>query len=186
MMIPLQRVGTPEDAAGAMLMLASPYSSYITAQVLLHQRCTAVDFPSYHQATGLLPKILQTPMSSCGSPWGLLGRITYKHGVAGLCAHTCAAVVSVHMWLCQFLCMSLCHGICTHVPTNVSSDVCEALMSLCCITSHAYIQGSNQHAAECVLRTSDKHTVVLCKCHCIGVPVFWLVQMIEVTGGSMA
>lgn len=35
MMIPLQRVGTPEDAAGAMLMLASPYSSYITAQVLL-------------------------------------------------------------------------------------------------------------------------------------------------------
>jgi len=35
LMIPLQRVGTPEDAAGAMLMLASPYSSYITAQVLL-------------------------------------------------------------------------------------------------------------------------------------------------------
>ena len=33
MMIPLQRVGTPEDAAGAMLMLASPYASYITAQV---------------------------------------------------------------------------------------------------------------------------------------------------------
>jgi len=29
LMIPLQRVGTPEDAAGAMLMLASPYSSYI-------------------------------------------------------------------------------------------------------------------------------------------------------------
>ena len=35
LMIPLQRVGTPEDAAGAMLMLASPYSSYISAQVLL-------------------------------------------------------------------------------------------------------------------------------------------------------
>ncbi len=35
LMIPLQRVGTPEDAAGAMLMLASPYSSYITAQVQL-------------------------------------------------------------------------------------------------------------------------------------------------------
>ena len=33
LMIPLQRVGTPEDAAGAMLMLASPYASYITAQV---------------------------------------------------------------------------------------------------------------------------------------------------------
>lgn len=35
MMIPLQRVGTPEDAAGAMLMLASPYASYITAQVVV-------------------------------------------------------------------------------------------------------------------------------------------------------
>ena len=35
LMIPLQRVGTPEDAAGAMLMLASPYASYITAQVQL-------------------------------------------------------------------------------------------------------------------------------------------------------
>ena len=35
LMIPLQRVGTPEDAAGAMLMLASPYSSYISAQVML-------------------------------------------------------------------------------------------------------------------------------------------------------
>jgi len=34
LMIPLQRVGTPEDSAGAMLMLASPYSSYISAQVL--------------------------------------------------------------------------------------------------------------------------------------------------------
>lgn len=33
-MIPLQRVGTPEDAAGAMLMLASPYSSYISAQMI--------------------------------------------------------------------------------------------------------------------------------------------------------
>lgn len=33
-MIPLQRVGTPEDAAGAMLLLASPYASYISAQVL--------------------------------------------------------------------------------------------------------------------------------------------------------
>ena len=36
MLIPLQRVGTPEDAAGAMLMLASPYASYISAQVRLH------------------------------------------------------------------------------------------------------------------------------------------------------
>lgn len=34
LMIPLQRVGTPEDAAGAMLMLASPYSSYISAQMI--------------------------------------------------------------------------------------------------------------------------------------------------------
>lgn len=33
LMIPLQRVGTPEEAAGAMLLLASPYASYITAQV---------------------------------------------------------------------------------------------------------------------------------------------------------
>lgn len=33
MVIPLQRVGTPEEAAGAMLLLASPYASYITAQV---------------------------------------------------------------------------------------------------------------------------------------------------------
>ena len=39
LMIPLQRVGTPEDAAGAMLMLASPYSSYISAQVLLWAVC---------------------------------------------------------------------------------------------------------------------------------------------------
>lgn len=31
--IPLGRRGTPEEAAGAMLMLASPYSSYITGQV---------------------------------------------------------------------------------------------------------------------------------------------------------
>lgn len=34
MLIPLQRVGTPEDAAGAMLMLASPYASYISAQMI--------------------------------------------------------------------------------------------------------------------------------------------------------
>ncbi|KAK9811547.1 hypothetical protein WJX72_005721 [[Myrmecia] bisecta] len=33
-MLPLQRVGTAEEAAGAMLMLASPYASYITAQAL--------------------------------------------------------------------------------------------------------------------------------------------------------
>ena len=33
LMIPLQRVGTPEDAAGAMLLLASPFASYISAQV---------------------------------------------------------------------------------------------------------------------------------------------------------
>lgn len=39
LMIPLQRVGTPEDAAGAMLMLASPYSSYISAQVLFRAIC---------------------------------------------------------------------------------------------------------------------------------------------------
>jgi 3-oxoacyl-[acyl-carrier protein] reductase len=34
LMIPLQRTGTPQEAAGAMLMLASPYSSYITAQMI--------------------------------------------------------------------------------------------------------------------------------------------------------
>ncbi|KAL3136770.1 hypothetical protein ABBQ38_005484 [Trebouxia sp. C0009 RCD-2024] len=34
LMIPLQRVGTPEEAAGAMLLLASPYASYITAQMI--------------------------------------------------------------------------------------------------------------------------------------------------------
>ena len=42
MMIPLQRVGTPEDAAGAMLMLASPYASYITAQVCIHHAAVSV------------------------------------------------------------------------------------------------------------------------------------------------
>ena len=32
--IPLKRVGTPQEAAGAMLMLASPYASFITGQSL--------------------------------------------------------------------------------------------------------------------------------------------------------
>jgi 3-oxoacyl-[acyl-carrier protein] reductase len=32
--IPLARVGTPDEAAGAILMLASPWSSYITGQLL--------------------------------------------------------------------------------------------------------------------------------------------------------
>ena len=32
--IPLGRIGTAEEAAGAILMLASPWSSYITGQVL--------------------------------------------------------------------------------------------------------------------------------------------------------
>jgi 3-oxoacyl-[acyl-carrier protein] reductase len=32
--IPLGRAGTPEEAAGAMLLLASPYASYITGQAL--------------------------------------------------------------------------------------------------------------------------------------------------------
>lgn len=32
MMIPLKRIGTPEEAAGAMLMLASPYAAFITGQ----------------------------------------------------------------------------------------------------------------------------------------------------------
>ena len=40
-MIPLQRVGTPEDAAGAMLLLACPYSSYISAQVLLSMQMSS-------------------------------------------------------------------------------------------------------------------------------------------------
>lgn len=33
MLIPLKRIGTPEEAAGAMLMLASPYASFISGQV---------------------------------------------------------------------------------------------------------------------------------------------------------
>ena len=32
--IPLGRVGSPEEAAGAMLILASPYASYVSGQVL--------------------------------------------------------------------------------------------------------------------------------------------------------
>lgn len=34
MMIPLGRTGTPDEAAGAVLLLASPYASYITGHVL--------------------------------------------------------------------------------------------------------------------------------------------------------
>jgi 3-oxoacyl-[acyl-carrier protein] reductase len=34
MLIPLKRIGTPEEAAGAMLLLASPYASFISGQVL--------------------------------------------------------------------------------------------------------------------------------------------------------
>ncbi len=33
MLIPLKRIGTPDEAAGAMLMLASPYASFISGQV---------------------------------------------------------------------------------------------------------------------------------------------------------
>jgi len=32
--VPLRRAGTVEDAAGAVLLLASPYASYITGQTL--------------------------------------------------------------------------------------------------------------------------------------------------------
>lgn len=32
--IPLRRIGTPEEAAGAILMLSSPWASYVTGQVL--------------------------------------------------------------------------------------------------------------------------------------------------------
>ena len=32
--VPLGRVGTPEEAAGAMLLLACPYASYVSGQVL--------------------------------------------------------------------------------------------------------------------------------------------------------
>lgn len=35
MLIPLKRIGTPEEAAGAMLLLASPYASFISGQVSL-------------------------------------------------------------------------------------------------------------------------------------------------------
>ena len=34
MTIPLRRVGTPEEAAGAMLLLCLPYASFITGQSL--------------------------------------------------------------------------------------------------------------------------------------------------------
>jgi len=34
MMIPLGRSGSPEEAAGGILMLASPYASYITGHCL--------------------------------------------------------------------------------------------------------------------------------------------------------
>ncbi len=34
MLIPLGRSGTPEEAAGGILLLASPYASYITGHVL--------------------------------------------------------------------------------------------------------------------------------------------------------
>ncbi|CAK0783378.1 hypothetical protein CVIRNUC_006577 [Coccomyxa viridis] len=34
MLIPLKRIGTPDEAAGAMLMLASPYASFISGQTL--------------------------------------------------------------------------------------------------------------------------------------------------------
>ena len=34
MAVPLQRKGTPDEAAGAVLMLASPYASYITGATL--------------------------------------------------------------------------------------------------------------------------------------------------------
>lgn len=33
-MLPLGRLGQPEEAAGALLMLACPYSSYITGQAV--------------------------------------------------------------------------------------------------------------------------------------------------------
>ena len=33
MLIPLKRIGTPVEAAGAMLLLASPYASFISGQV---------------------------------------------------------------------------------------------------------------------------------------------------------
>ena len=33
-LIPLARTGTPDEAAGALLLLACPYASYITGQVV--------------------------------------------------------------------------------------------------------------------------------------------------------
>ena len=40
MLIPLKRVGTPDEAAGAMLMLASPYASFISGQVRIYMHLT--------------------------------------------------------------------------------------------------------------------------------------------------
>ncbi len=34
MLIPLKRIGTPDEAAGAMLLLACPYASFISGQTL--------------------------------------------------------------------------------------------------------------------------------------------------------
>lgn len=63
-MIPLQRVGTPEDAAGAMLMLASPYSSYISAQVPLH--CVVSPRSQRPQTSSLVPYNCVSCMACCG------------------------------------------------------------------------------------------------------------------------
>ena len=42
MLIPLKRIGTPDEAAGAMLMLASPYASFISGQVRIYKHLNPV------------------------------------------------------------------------------------------------------------------------------------------------
>ena len=42
MLIPLKRIGTPDEAAGAMLMLASPYASFISGQVEVYMHLNSL------------------------------------------------------------------------------------------------------------------------------------------------
>ena len=54
MLIPLKRIGTPDEAAGAMLMLASPYASFISGQARLSIHLTR---PSFDQNGCTVPSV---------------------------------------------------------------------------------------------------------------------------------
>ncbi len=64
MMIPLKRIGTPEEAAGAMLMLASPYSAFITGQACPQTHCVKPNL--------LMPDDLSDEHHPCEIAWGTL------------------------------------------------------------------------------------------------------------------